>query len=186
MSRKRRSMTRRDLLQRALLGLAALGLPKGMLAATSARTTGISIGTLLTAAFPEAKRALLGGYDWVHPELRRLAAQGRIVNPRLGGAVTVLQPSESSYFYPIQRVSVPVLWSKRDEERIVTKTARISFVTSLIENAFWSMDTEILGQIGTRRALVSKVCHHRLGEVLSLPSGFGYRADLYTDLFFID
>ena len=154
-------MNRRLLLKNSLFTAMLAGIPRIAWPANAARS-GLTIGQILATAFPAVKAHMLDGHDWVAPELRKAARSGRIGLQSLGAVVEG---------YPVYELSIPIVWSARDDAKTPKEHQKISLVTSLLEHAFAAHDDRLLEKLGNGQAVASREYRYERGNIYQVPEG---------------
>lgn len=169
-------MNRRELLTKAFLLAGACVLPYPAWAAnrrTLAPNGRLTLGAILTAAFPAAKRAALHGRQWATHAMQQAHNEGRVSHARLGVFV-----ERGTVTYPIQEVSVPLVWTYNDDLR--SENDKINIVEGLIENSLLLTDDLLLDNMGAGTLVVSHKYCYDLGEIHRLQEAEGYVCKLWT------
>lgn len=145
----------------------------------------LSIGQILVAAWPAVVRAMCGPqYDFADYALKAMQQDGRIKFRTLGPAV-----EHNGIQYPVEELSIPMIWTQHDDEANSSESQRIALVKSLCENAIHSHDYLLLNKIGGNSVIVSMESHYELGLIRVIESQGGpmpeevqitYMCKLYT------
>ena len=144
----------------------------------------LSIGQILTASFPAAKREILQGRPFASHLLSDRATAGLITFAALGDHVEVPyeQPDGSfgSNRYDVQQISIPMAWTQTDELR--PEADKINMAARMIENAINTVDDQMERMISGGRAIVSRHYCYSLGEVHQEQHSAVHYCQLYTAL----
>lgn len=180
------TLTRREWLGKACLVGGLLALPQIAFGKAPVREPEkahqpITIGALLAAGFAPALAEMRQGRNWVSQDLQKLQDCGRISIRPLGPDVL-----SKCKIYPVETLSLPMVWSRRDETSNKTEEGKIGLVASLLEKAFDSHDDLFLHRLGNRRAIVSPIYHYDRGDVCELSNHNGFVCKMFTAVAFID
>jgi uncharacterized protein (UPF0210 family) len=138
---------------------------------------GLRIDQIMPVAFNAVRTEMLDGHSFVHPELRKLHEQGRIMVAPIGSVVGT---------QPVRQISVPMVWTMLDNTLADTEAKRIALCKQLIINGISSHDDLVLETIGAGRAVFSKEYRYDCGSVVEIPSQNTFVMKIYTIFAAID
>lgn len=184
-------MTRRSLFKGLFAAIMAGGAAKTVVAATKGALPTfltrppLTIGSILTSSFPDIKNYALMNGRWAAEDLMRATDSGRIMFRSIGPCII---DAQTGVHHEPEEISIPIVWSKRDDEKNRSENDKIEMVASLAQNAIDSMEDVFREKLGDGRACVSKEYHHNLGVVGEYHHGEEnqfYLVKLYTAAAFL-
>jgi hypothetical protein len=150
---------------------------------------GLTIAGILTVAYPAVLADFRKGNKWIDPELNRRQEEGLILRRFLGHTVEVPvhlgNGNFSSNQYPVQEISVPLVWNDRDEAEANTANKKISLVSQLLKNGLYAHDDLLLENMGKHLMVVSKEYVYGLSKVYRLEAENAFVVKIYTAAAFI-
>ncbi len=183
-------MNKREFLKLLGFGTVAAFLPTPYLVYPRTKTSyRLSIGRILVASYPNVLKEQKQGRAWVNRSLQVLEDQKRIRHTSLAPTVEVGRINGESLTFHVSEISVPIVWSEKDEQVANTENKKIDLVATLLENGLDSHDDIFLDRMGDSHAIVSKEYQYGLGEVFSICDEegklIGHQVNIYTAVAFI-
>ena len=176
-------MNRRDMIKSGLLALVAISLPE-ITTATVWPHKGkrpLTISDIMQVSHSAVRNEMCQGGEWASRELRCLTTQGVLQTRPIGPQVDIDGKS-----YDVSQITIPMVWTQKDEKKANTEAKKIALATALIENAFLTHDDLILDRIGKGKAVASRQYRYDLGLTQHIPNANAYVIKLYTAIAFTD
>ncbi len=172
------SLSRRELLAAltAVTILPFIPRPTEAAVAVPKPPQGFTIGQLIVASWPDVLNAVRKGRPWLDQELNVRTQRRQIQLHRLSAVLDY-----RGTLYPIEELSIPMVWSDQDEVKNPREIDRIRLVSSLLQNVIAAHDDVLLETLGsTHGAVVSEEYRYQLGLEQLIPASEGHVIKVYT------
>lgn len=162
------------------------------------KTSKLSIGQIIGVSYDHVLKEMREGNDWVSPELNQLQKDGKIIFVPMGA--TLQQPfidaggNLSEKKYEVQQITIPCVWSQKDELKTKTEKKKCELAYALMKNGLYSHDDLILAKWGQppygpgsdKKLAVSKNFHYVKGETWKVSDSHSWVFQIFTAYALVD